>query len=68
LRFIVASNAESLAAAHQLPPIRRFLVLELNRGKAPAQMKLIARGDGYQIFLLAAAHNPDHPNLNMPFE
>ena len=39
-----------LTAAPPPQPFRRSLVFEPNRGQAPAQVKWLARGPGYQIF------------------
>ncbi|MBV9676380.1 MAG: hypothetical protein JO185_08600, partial [Acidobacteriaceae bacterium] len=45
------SSATFLAAAPQPQPFSRSLVFEPNRGQAPEQVKWIARGSGYQLFL-----------------
>jgi len=45
------SSATFLVAAPQPQPFSRSLVFEPNRGQAPEQVKWIARGSGYQLFL-----------------
>jgi hypothetical protein len=47
--FTLLASATLLAAEPQ--SIRRPLVFEPNRGQAPAQVKWVARGPGYQLFL-----------------
>jgi hypothetical protein len=46
----VISSATFLAAAPQPQAFRRPLVFEPNRGQAPAEVKWLARGPGYQLF------------------
>src|SRR5437764_9458338 len=45
------SSAAFLVAASQPQPFRRPLVFEPNRGQTSAQVKWLARGSGYQIFV-----------------
>src|SRR5215467_12686087 len=45
------SSATLVVAAPQPQPFRRPLVFEPNHGQAPAQVKWLARGPGYQLFL-----------------
>jgi hypothetical protein len=51
LLFSVISSAMLLAAAPQPAQFRRPLVFEPNRGQAPAHVKWLARGPGYQLLL-----------------
>jgi Beta-propeller repeat len=69
-RFLLASLVSSvtlLAAAPEPHPLHHPLVFEPNRGQAPAPVKWIARGSGYQVFLtqegltmLVPAEAPSH--------
>jgi len=49
LSFVL--NATFLMAAPQPQTFRRPLVFEPNQGQAPAQVKWLARGPGYELFL-----------------
>src|SRR5207253_1954688 len=51
LLFSFISSTMFLAAATQPAQIRRPLVFEPNRGQAPASVKWLARGSGYDFFL-----------------
>jgi len=51
LLFSIMSSAMLLTAASQPSQFRRPLVFEPNRGQAPAQVKWLARGPGYQLLL-----------------
>jgi FG-GAP-like repeat/Beta-propeller repeat len=50
LLFSLISSATFLAAGPQPQAFRRPLVFEPNRGQAPAEVKWLARGPGYQLF------------------
>lgn len=50
LLFSLISSVTFLAAAPQPQPFRRPLVFEPNRGQAPAEVKWLAQGAGYQLF------------------
>ena len=49
--FLIISSAALLGATPEPQPFRRPLVFEPNRGQAPAEVKWLARGPGYQLFL-----------------
>ena len=49
--FLFVASATFLAATPRSQPFRRLLVFEPNRGQAPEEVKWLARGPGYQLFL-----------------
>ena len=49
--FSLISSAAVLAAGTQPQAFRRPLIFEPNQGQAPAQVKWMARGPGYRLFL-----------------
>ena len=53
LLFSLMSSTIFLAAASEPAQFRRPLVFEPNRGQAPAAVKWLARGPGYDFFLRA---------------